>query len=192
MSGVLLAVDGGNSKTDVVLLERDGTVIGAHRGPTVSHQHVAIDEAARRLRDRDPAVLSLWSMRPQVTYARGLDHVGRYEALEEDFARIGEALGFRAELPHANASGPRTTYAAAMAPETVDILAEVYLQVWRSLPSFDESRGPAAVWLAMIARSRVYVHLRREQRLRELATSEQPGLRIFSAHDPVELAAFTD
>lgn len=85
-----------------------------------------LDEAARRLRDGDPRVLSLWSMRPQVMYARGLEHLGRYEALEADFARIGEALGFRAELPHANASGPTTTYAAAMAPETVDILAEVY------------------------------------------------------------------
>jgi hypothetical protein len=52
--------------------------------------------------------------------------VGRFETLEADFARIGEALGFRAELPHANASGPATTYAAAMSPETVDILAEVY------------------------------------------------------------------
>ena len=50
MTGLLLAVDGGNSKTDVVLLERDGTVLGAHRGPTVSHQQVELDEAARRLR----------------------------------------------------------------------------------------------------------------------------------------------
>ena len=50
MSGVLLAVDGGNSKTDVVVLARDGTVIGAHRGPTVSHQQVSIEEAGRRLR----------------------------------------------------------------------------------------------------------------------------------------------
>ena len=50
MSGVLLAVDGGNSKTDVVLLARDGTVLGAHRGPTVSHQQVSIQEASRRLR----------------------------------------------------------------------------------------------------------------------------------------------
>ena len=40
VTGLLLAVDGGNSKTDVVLLERDGTVLGAHRGPTVSHQQV--------------------------------------------------------------------------------------------------------------------------------------------------------
>jgi len=51
-----------------------------------------------------------------------------------------------------------------------DILAEVYLQVWRTLASFDESRGPAAVWLAMIARSRVYDHLRREKRISERAT----------------------
>lgn len=50
MSGVLLAVDGGNSKTDVVLLAPDGSVLGARRGPTVSHQQVSIEEAGRRLR----------------------------------------------------------------------------------------------------------------------------------------------
>ncbi|HEY3336386.1 MAG TPA: BadF/BadG/BcrA/BcrD ATPase family protein [Candidatus Limnocylindrales bacterium] len=50
MSALLLAVDGGNSKTDVVLLRRDGSVIGTHRGPTVSHQQVGLEEAGRRLR----------------------------------------------------------------------------------------------------------------------------------------------
>jgi N-acetylglucosamine kinase-like BadF-type ATPase len=36
----LLAVDGGNSKTDVVLPTVDGTVAAASREPTVSHQPV--------------------------------------------------------------------------------------------------------------------------------------------------------
>jgi N-acetylglucosamine kinase-like BadF-type ATPase len=52
VSGLLLAVDGGNSKTDVVLLRRDGSVLGAHRGPTVSHQQVTLEEAGRRLRSQ--------------------------------------------------------------------------------------------------------------------------------------------
>lgn len=45
-----------------------------------------------------------------------------------------------------------------------DVLTEVYLQVWNSLDSFDETRAPAAVWLVMIARSRAKDHLRRERR----------------------------
>lgn len=53
-----------------------------------------------------------------------------------------------------------------------DIVAEVYLQVWRSLGSYDESRAPPAVWLAMIARSRALDHLRREKRRACESTSE--------------------
>lgn len=53
-----------------------------------------------------------------------------------------------------------------------DILAEVYLQVWRSLPAYDASRGPAALWLTMITRSRVYDHLRREQRISRRAVAQ--------------------
>lgn len=45
-----------------------------------------------------------------------------------------------------------------------DVLTDVYLQVWNSLDSFDETRAPAAVWLVMIARSRAKDHLRRERR----------------------------
>ncbi len=52
MSELLLAVDGGNSKTDVVLFTPDGGVVAASRGPTVSHQQVGLDVAAGRLRDQ--------------------------------------------------------------------------------------------------------------------------------------------
>ncbi|MGV3572447.1 MAG: RNA polymerase sigma factor [Ramlibacter sp.] len=45
-----------------------------------------------------------------------------------------------------------------------DVLAEVYIQVWRSLASYDAGRGQPAVWLCMIARSRALDHLRREKR----------------------------
>ena len=38
----ILAVDGGNSKADVALVADDGTVLGAVRGPTVSHQAVGL------------------------------------------------------------------------------------------------------------------------------------------------------
>jgi N-acetylglucosamine kinase-like BadF-type ATPase len=45
----VLAVDGGNSKTDIVLLAADGSVLGATREPTTSHQQVGLHEAAARL-----------------------------------------------------------------------------------------------------------------------------------------------
>lgn len=68
-----------------------------------------------------------------------------------------------------------------------DILAEVYLQVWRSLPTFDESRGPAAVWLAMIARSRAYDHLRREQRISRRAVADGRETEPMHAEGPEQI-----
>jgi N-acetylglucosamine kinase-like BadF-type ATPase len=45
----ILAVDGGNSKADVALVARDGTLLAAVRGPTISHQATSLAEGARRL-----------------------------------------------------------------------------------------------------------------------------------------------
>ena len=45
-----------------------------------------------------------------------------------------------------------------------DVLADVYLQVWKGLATYDEQRAPPGVWLAMIARSRALDHLRGEKR----------------------------
>jgi N-acetylglucosamine kinase-like BadF-type ATPase len=39
----IVAIDGGNSKTDVALIARDGRLLGAVRGPTVSHQQVGLE-----------------------------------------------------------------------------------------------------------------------------------------------------
>jgi N-acetylglucosamine kinase-like BadF-type ATPase len=39
----VLAIDVGNSKTDVALVGADGTVLGASRGPTASHQQVGAE-----------------------------------------------------------------------------------------------------------------------------------------------------
>jgi N-acetylglucosamine kinase-like BadF-type ATPase len=46
----LLAVDGGNSKADVALVSADGRLLGAVRGPTISHPAVPIVGAVERLR----------------------------------------------------------------------------------------------------------------------------------------------
>ncbi|MFD0486743.1 N-acetylglucosamine kinase-like BadF-type ATPase [Saccharopolyspora erythraea NRRL 2338] len=42
MRAAVLAIDGGNSKTDVLLVDADGTVLAEVRGPGVSHQRVGI------------------------------------------------------------------------------------------------------------------------------------------------------
>lgn len=49
-AAAVLAIDGGNSKTELLLADRDGRVIGRARGPTISHQQVGVAEAVRRLR----------------------------------------------------------------------------------------------------------------------------------------------
>ncbi|MBG9390538.1 RNA polymerase sigma factor [Caenimonas aquaedulcis] len=61
-----------------------------------------------------------------------------------------------------------------------DVLAEVYIQIWNSLDSYDESRSPPAAWMAMIARSRALDHLRRERRHRcdADAESSEPALLL--------------
>jgi N-acetylglucosamine kinase-like BadF-type ATPase len=46
---VILAVDGGNSKTDVALLGHDGRLLAAVRGPTTSHQQVGLAAGIERL-----------------------------------------------------------------------------------------------------------------------------------------------
>jgi N-acetylglucosamine kinase-like BadF-type ATPase len=45
----VLAVDGGNSKTDLALLARDGRLLAAVRGPTISHQAVGLGPGVERL-----------------------------------------------------------------------------------------------------------------------------------------------
>lgn len=45
----VLAVDGGNSKTDLALVARSGALLALVRGPTISHQQVAMETAMTRL-----------------------------------------------------------------------------------------------------------------------------------------------
>ena len=45
----ILAVDGGNSKTDVALVGPDGRLLAALRGPTTSHQQVGLVEGTDRM-----------------------------------------------------------------------------------------------------------------------------------------------
>ena len=49
MKAAVLAVDGGNSKADVAFVGPGGELLGAVRGPTVSHQAVGIEAGMERL-----------------------------------------------------------------------------------------------------------------------------------------------
>jgi len=49
VTAAVLAVDGGNSKTDVALVAADGKLLSAVRGRTTSHQAVGLEEGLRRL-----------------------------------------------------------------------------------------------------------------------------------------------
>lgn len=49
-SPAVLALDVGNSKTDLAIVAADGTVLGAIRGPSGSHQAVGLDRAVATLR----------------------------------------------------------------------------------------------------------------------------------------------
>lgn len=44
-----------------------------------------------------------------------------------------------------------------------DVMTDVYLQAWRSLPSYDARRGEPMAWLVAMARSRALDLLRREK-----------------------------
>lgn len=48
-SAAVLAVDGGNSKADLVLVGDDGTLLAAVHGPTISHQAVGIERGMAAL-----------------------------------------------------------------------------------------------------------------------------------------------
>ena len=45
VTAAVLAIDGGNSKTDVCLVSRDGQLLGYARGPGSNHQIVGLDAA---------------------------------------------------------------------------------------------------------------------------------------------------
>jgi N-acetylglucosamine kinase-like BadF-type ATPase len=71
VTGLLLAVDGGNSKTDVALLDESGTVLSAVRGPTCAPIHVGLDGSMTCLTDligqaRSAAGIDAAAARPMV------------------------------------------------------------------------------------------------------------------------------
>lgn len=48
---IVVAIDGGNSKTDVLIVSRDGRVLGQSRGPGASPQNIGVDASVRALEE---------------------------------------------------------------------------------------------------------------------------------------------
>jgi N-acetylglucosamine kinase-like BadF-type ATPase len=81
----VLAVDGGNSKADVALVARDGSLLAAVRGPTISHQQVGLREGMARLR----ALVQVAARRANVSLAgdEPIAELGLYCVAGADFPR---------------------------------------------------------------------------------------------------------
>lgn len=71
-----------------------------------------------------------------------------------------------------------------------DVLAEAYIQVWRTIGTYDERRASPAAWLSMIAKSRALDHLRaRKSRGPCVALDEEEFPVLASDEDPEEAFA---
>ena len=99
MNAAVLAVDGGNSKTDVALVAADGALLAAVRGPTTSHQAVGLEvgmarlvglvENAARRAGVDPSARPLASV--GVLATAGADYRRDVRALEHALVATGLA-----------------------------------------------------------------------------------------------------
>lgn len=89
-TAAVLAVDGGNSKTDLALVAADGTLVAAARGPGCSHQRLGLDGAIRALRE------GVASLRAAAGGGPELARVGVFclagNDLPVDDGRLGAAL----------------------------------------------------------------------------------------------------
>jgi N-acetylglucosamine kinase-like BadF-type ATPase len=86
----VLAVDGGNSKTDVALVDADGAVLGAARGPGASHHHLGVPAAMDTLEALIEAAVADAGLEAG---GRPLASVGVWCLAGVDFAADDEALG---------------------------------------------------------------------------------------------------
>ena len=94
----MLAVDGGNSKTDVVLVDRDGRVLSHVRGPGSSPHHLGVEGAVDLLDDlvqKAAAHAGVGDRRPVAdlaeVYLAGVDFPSEKDAVTAEVTRRGWA-----------------------------------------------------------------------------------------------------
>jgi N-acetylglucosamine kinase-like BadF-type ATPase len=110
MSELLLAVDGGNSKTDVALLAADGSVLAALRGPTVSHQAVGAERGAARMGALAGAVAAAGGVAHEaaalaVLCLAGMDSAADEEVLARMHAPLARAVALHNDTEAALRAG---------------------------------------------------------------------------------------
>jgi N-acetylglucosamine kinase-like BadF-type ATPase len=92
----ILAVDGGNSKTDVALVAADGTLLAAVRGPTTSHQAVGLESGLAQLVELVERATRMAGLDPT---SRPISAVGVHAIAGADYMRdirmLEAALGQR-------------------------------------------------------------------------------------------------
>jgi N-acetylglucosamine kinase-like BadF-type ATPase len=87
-AAAILAVDGGNSKADVLLAAADGRLLGFRRGPTISHQQVGIAPGMQRL----IALATQLAAEAGLSTALPIAEVGAYGLAGADFPAEVRAL----------------------------------------------------------------------------------------------------
>ncbi len=95
----VLAIDGGNSKTDVALIGSDGTLLAAVRGGPSNHQVIGIDRATRELTDlvREASVLAgLPADGPVAAHTSACLAGADLPVEEADLGRLVQSLGWSA------------------------------------------------------------------------------------------------
>lgn len=88
----MLAIDGGNSKTDVALVGWDGTLLAALRGPGASQEDYGIDGAMHRLGEMIGAVARQAGLAPSWPVARHASACLAGADLPEEEAALTSAL----------------------------------------------------------------------------------------------------
>lgn len=88
----MLAIDGGNSKTDVALVGWDGTLLAALRGPGASQEDYGIDGAMHRLGEMIGAVARRAGLAPSGPVARHASACLAGADLPEEEAALTSAL----------------------------------------------------------------------------------------------------
>ena len=93
MNDVIVAIDGGNSKTEVLVVSREGAVLGESRGPGASPQNIGVEGCVAALEE---LVLQAWpgaAERPFAVhtsaYLAGLDFPREEEVLHAALAARG-------------------------------------------------------------------------------------------------------
>jgi N-acetylglucosamine kinase-like BadF-type ATPase len=91
-AAAVLAIDGGNSKTDMALVGWDGRVLAARRGPGASQEYYGVDGALRRLAEQVRALAAQAGLDEAGTVARHVSACLAGADLPEEEAALSAAL----------------------------------------------------------------------------------------------------